>query len=60
MYVTLIHMIMVVRTLGKPGIHLEFDNSTWNTWKTWNLHEKSLKNTWNLRFFREIFILLKF
>jgi len=37
---------MVVRTPGnpgKPGIHLEFENSTWNTWKTWNLYEKSLK-----------------
>ena len=37
-------MYMVVRTPGnpgKPGIHLEFENSTWNTWKTWNSHEKS-------------------
>ena len=33
--------IMVVRTPGKSGIHLEFENSTWNTWKTWNSHEKS-------------------
>ena len=34
---------MVVRNpgnSGKPGIHLEFENSTWNTWKTWNLYEK--------------------
>ena len=36
--------IMVVRTPGnpeKPGIHLEFENFTWNTWKTWNSQEKS-------------------
>ena len=29
---------MVVRTPGKPGIYLEFENSTK---KTWNSHEKS-------------------
>jgi len=43
---------MVVRTPGnpgKPGIHLEFENFTWKTWK---LHEKKLKSTWNLSFFR--------
>ena len=31
---------MVVRTPGKPGIHLEFENSTW---KTWNALVKSWK-----------------
>ena len=35
------HMVMVVSTPGKPGIHLEFKISTW---KTWNLHEKIEKH----------------
>jgi len=43
---------MVVRIPGKPGIYLEFENSTWKTLKTWNSLGKSRKNTWNLRFSR--------
>jgi len=31
---------MVVKTFGKLGIHLEFENSTW---KIWNFDGKKLK-----------------
>ena len=54
--------IMIVRTPGKPGIHLEFENFTWKTLKTWNSLGKSWKNAWNLGlgFSKWIFIFLKF
>jgi len=35
------NIIMVVRTPGKPEIHLEFENATWKTLKTWTLLLKS-------------------
>ena len=36
----LVDIFMVVRTPEKDGIHLEFENYTWKTLKTWNLHVK--------------------
>ena len=39
----LMNITMVVRTPGKPGIHLEFENFTWKTLKTWNSLVKSWK-----------------
>ena len=51
------YILIVVRTPGKPGIHLEFENSTW---KTWNLHEKKLKKHLEFEKFQMNFYLLKF
>jgi len=50
---------MVVRTLGKPGIHLEFENSTWKSSKTWNLHEKKFKKHLEYEIFQMNFYFAK-